>query len=90
MMDYIYKYMSCTPDVSFDEMDRFRQYIDFEEYDTDSLFNDIEDYNYINHLNQIFYHHLIIYHQYFVILHINLLNINKVCTYFYIYALFFM
>ena len=44
MMDNIYKYMYETPDISFDEMNRFKEYINFEEYDTDSLFYDIEDY----------------------------------------------
>ena len=32
-MDNIYKYMSCTPDISFDEMNRFKEYIDYEDYD---------------------------------------------------------
>ena len=43
MMDNIYKYMCCTHDVSLDEMQKFKKYIDFEEYDTDSIVSDIED-----------------------------------------------
>ena len=34
-MDNAYKYMSSTPDASLDEMNRFKQHIDFEECDTD-------------------------------------------------------
>ena len=42
-MDTIYEYMEATDGVSKQEMDRFREYIQSEKYDTDSLFYDIFD-----------------------------------------------
>ena len=50
MMDKIYKCVSCTPNISFGEMNGFRSYIDYKEYDTDTSFNDIENYD-ITHSN---------------------------------------
>ena len=42
-MDNIYKYLQNTDGISKEEVDRFVQFIQSEHFDTESLFDDVED-----------------------------------------------